>query len=393
MRAHRATQLDGSIFSARTVQYIVQSCSNSRLSTSLMGPELRRGVSGFTRKPLPGGRMQQSIQAILRGAEAGDARARFRALFCALYRSRYSVNKKKTGDCGAFLHKLKDEPRTAGEWIAAERFRNRWRVLLIPGLLGECIDDEVPLFRDSARALARHENVSVELLDTIGGRASSEHNARVMNDYLLNMELAADEKLLLIGYSKGTTDFLHLLHEPDRYGEAIARIDAFVALAGIVKGTPLADATSPMLERLIELIPYGDCPSRDDSGIFDVSREEQLKMLATLHMPDHIRTFSLPAFTRRKRISLLLRPTYERLREFDRRNDGQVIVEDAILPGSELLGLANADHWAIALPFSRAEARAGLVTRLLSLLANRNHYPRDILLESIVRYIDQSQPE
>jgi hypothetical protein len=33
----------------------------------------------------------------------------------------------------------------------------------------------------------------------------------------------------------------------------------------------------------------------------------------------------------------------------DRRNDGQLLAEDALVPGSTLLGYLHADHWAVAL--------------------------------------------
>jgi hypothetical protein len=56
---------------------------------------------------------------------------------------------------------------------------------------------------------------------------------------------------------------------------------------------------------------------------------------------------------------------------------------DQIIAGGALLGVVNAHHWAVALPISCA---------LLSLAAtviNRNQLPREILLEAIVRYVDE----
>ena len=48
-----------------------------------------------------------------------------------------------------------------------------------------------------------------------------------------------------------------------------------------------------------------------------------------------------------------LRGTSAQLAHFDVNNDGQLAANDAIVPGSALLGYVNADHWAIAIALSR----------------------------------------
>ena len=55
---------------------------------------------------------------------------------------------------------------------------------------------------------------------------------------------------------------------------------------------------------------------------------------------------------RSDRISRAARLTYGQLARFDPLNDGQVIWYDQLVPGGFLLGYANADHWAIAIPVS-----------------------------------------
>lgn len=59
-----------------------------------------------------------------------------------------------------------------------------------------------------------------------------------------------------------------------------------------------------------------------------------------------------------------------------------MLAEDALIPNSELLGYANADHWALTLPLTRHWP-------FLSFFLDKNDYPREILLESIVRYIEE----
>lgn len=80
-----------------------------------------------------------------------------------------------------------------------------------------------------------------------------------------------------------------------------------------------------------------------------------------------------------QRVSAILLPFYLQLAASDPNNDSQVIHYDAIIPGSTLLGYANADHWAIALPFEFQQPA------LAATLVNRNHFPRVQLLEAAVR--------
>jgi hypothetical protein len=67
----------------------------------------------------------------------------------------------------------------------------------------------------------------------------------------------------------------------------------------------------------------------------------------------------------------------------DPRNDSQVIFYDSFIPGSTLIGYVNADHWAITLPIARVCPWLG------AMLVNRNAFPREVLLEAIVRYVEE----
>jgi hypothetical protein len=62
-----------------------------------------------------------------------------------------------------------------------------------------------------------------------------------------------------------------------------------------------------------------------------------------------------------------------------------VIADDAVVPGGTFLGIARADHWAIALPFDEI---ADPVKRRRALRwVDKNVYPRTALLEAIVRFV------
>ena len=60
--------------------------------------------------------------------------------------------------------------------------------------------------------------------------------------------------------------------------------------------------------------------------------------------------FALVAAPRSDRVSPGTRATFDRLAQIDPRNDGKLLAQDQIVPGQYLLGYANADHWAVAIP-------------------------------------------
>ena len=60
-----------------------------------------------------------------------------------------------------------------------------------------------------------------------------------------------------------------------------------------------------------------------------------------------------------------------------------MIFYDQIVPGSVLVGYVNADHWALAVPIARSHVMVG------ALFVNRNDYPREALMEALLRFIEE----
>lgn len=56
---------------------------------------------------------------------------------------------------------------------------------------------------------------------------------------------------------------------------------------------------------------------------------------------------------------------------------------DQVIPGSRLIGYVNADHWALAVPVARSHSL------LRATLVNHNDFPREALLEAILRMVEQ----
>ena len=91
----------------------------------------------------------------------------------------------------------------------------------------------------------------------VDGLSSSTHNARQIRDAVVAMDLAPDERLVLVGYSKGTPDILEGLAT---YPELARRVAAVVSVAGAVGGSPLADDASPPMLTLLNICPDRDVP-------------------------------------------------------------------------------------------------------------------------------------
>ncbi len=249
-------------------------------------------------------------------------------------------------------------------------------LVIIPGMFGQCVKNSAIPLQDAA-AYMRTQGYRVDMID-VDGRSSSAWNAAIIARSLPHL-LRPGERLLILGYSKGMSDIFETLA---LYPQAIPPRSAVVSLAGIVSGTPLADHPT-MLDSIVSRIPLSNCPPRDEGAVESVSRRHRIAWLADHPLPVDRTFFSVAAFTDDAHISTPLEQTHNELSKIDGRNDGQVLYTDAIIPGSHLLGYVNADHWAIALPFARNDPA------LRPLFAGRNDYPREILLEAIVRSVEE----
>jgi hypothetical protein len=105
------------------------------------------------------------------------------------------------------------------------------------------------------------------------------------------------------------------------------------------------------------------------------------------HPNPSVPTYCLAAVAQRKNTSRILLATFDYLSFFDSNQDSQMIVSDAIAPHSTFLGIANGDHWAVAMPFEDSHED------LMKALVNKNHFPRTILLEATLRFVERDLGE
>ena len=316
----------------------------------------------------------QSLQVV--GAPVvSDGRARFRELFCERLATRSAPGDDAIA-CEQRLLRLSDEPAQVETPREASGPRPRLRVLIIPGLFGECFASGALPFQVAAERLdERGYDVQPLLVPAL---SSSQVNGDRIATAVAALELDDDERLVLIAHSKGVPDALDFLteHPPEA-----ASVAALVSVAGAVNGSALAEPLARHVPNRLKLIPDWICDLGDLGAFTSLRRSVRLNWLAEHSLPDHVAYFSLVSFTSRDNISAGLTPAYDLLSAIDPRNDGQLLFSDQVIPGSILLGYANADHWAVVYPLRE------LLPSVARTIANRNDYPREVLLQSILEFV------
>jgi hypothetical protein len=307
-----------------------------------------------------------------------DHRDRFSDIFCAVLEA-HGPSLPDYRPCEQAL--VFDEFRTSRPVSAVELGPAHLGLvgMLVPGIGYACFAKWMHPHHEARELLQRYgfelENIEV---DALSGTAT---NAALIRNALLAKPVPAGApRLVLIGYSKGTPDILEAIV---RYPEIRSRIAAVVSIAGAVGGSPLADRTRESTTDLLQHFPGAQCDAGDSDAVASLRPAVRHEWLAQNELPSGIRYYSVVTLPEQARVSRILQSSYRELARMDPRNDGQVIYSDQFLPGSALLGFVNADHWAVVLPIHRSHAVVG------KLLVNRNDYPREALLEAIMRVIDE----
>jgi hypothetical protein len=316
-----------------------------------------------------------------------DDRAGFRRILCAVTEARKGLYPDEMS-CSEALHTMDDEGSAAGQPVALGPPKPV-KVVIVTGIFGECIGDYLLPFSDGRyfdryspqkdgytylRALG-YDDIDVIVTQ---GRSSTTANGKVVHDRLEKISRCTTKDIVIIAYSKGVTDTLHGL---TLFSTVPSNIRALVSVAGVVAGTPIADGLAPVYGRLLKDIPYGPCPPGDGEGVRSLSREKQFTWLSRNKLPQSVRYYSIAAFVPLERVNVVLELGSSALSYIDPRNDGQVLIQDAIIPGSTILGYLNGDHWAVAIAFGRSDHPRW--RRVI----NHNAFPREVLMESILRYL------
>ena len=277
-------------------------------------------------------------------AGISDERSRFRQYFCEEF-ERQAVSVDGAVECGSWLHRLADERDTVR---LGQARRTDLQMLFVTGAFSECFDESARPFASAIAARAG----STDKFGTIvvGGRSGTAHNARQIAEFLDSWPAEDSRPLVLVGYSKGTSDILQFLVD---YPAMADRVSAVVSIAGAIGGSPIADRYGSLYDLLFSRFPMKRCESGDGEVVDDLRTDVRRSWLAAHPLPTHVRYYSAAAFTTRERMASALVNTWKVLLRHSGRNDGQLIPEDALLPNSTLLAYLNADHWAVAMELEK----------------------------------------
>ncbi len=316
---------------------------------------------------------------------ASDDRAQFRNVLGEVVKQRHGLYPDERQVDG-ILHNL-GEPLSPPVPVPLPATPSDLIVIVVSGVLWECVSGvSLPFGRGKSVDMATEYDYlqprysSIDVVH-VRGIASSEYNAKIVAEAITRHQDAAN--VIVVAYSKGVPDTLEALRI---MGDGTPRnLRAVVSVAGVVSGSPLADWLNRYRHFLALLPTPSECSHVNENFLKSISRDRCLHWLRDhWHaLPQGIRYYSLVTFVHPRRMHWFLHLLYAKLAEVEPRNDSHMLIHDQVLPGAKLLGYLKADHWAVALPFNRS-------TRSFwnRLLRNHNAFPREVLFEAILRYVE-----
>jgi hypothetical protein len=252
----------------------------------------------------------------------------------------------------------------------------QYRVLIVPGFLSACVPTH-PAFQEGKLHLQSVHGVVVDYWPA--GDASCIENGNTLAGYLKSRPVGP--KYIVIGHSKGAADLQVALQQPD----VATRVAAFVSVAGAVRGSYLANASDDAGILVGTLEKELTCTGKLQDAINDLQTTARQEF-DHMHPNPPVRSYSLVAVSDFLQTSLVLQSGWNALRllnasrglpGYGMGQDGLLLAADGYLPGAQNLGVAKADHIAVAHTFSE------FPTSVLCV----NTFPRNALLEAIVRYV------
>lgn len=299
-------------------------------------------------------------------AGSADFSSKFGEVFCSVLKQ----NNPDTGEWNNCSNYISD---AGSADLALAPLPTKYRVLIVPGILSSCVADTRAF--DTGMQSLKDRGVDVDLLQVPND--SSESNAKIIADYLHSHAGDDARKYILVGYSKGTPDVQVALAENPDLRKHVA---AFVTVAGASGGSVVADLLPQMAEKYMTMMPMKTCKGDLASGFKSLQRPVRRAFLAA--NPDPlVPTYSIIAQSDASTTSKSLMQTWQILSSYGMAEDGQLLREDAVVPGAKFLGAALADHFAIAMPFNKSTdsaLRSGM---------DKTTYPRAALLESLLRFV------
>jgi hypothetical protein len=311
-------------------------------------------------------------------ADIDDQRGRFREVFCTILEERGSTMPDHRS-CEEALTRVGDEPSGTGDAVELGQAGRSLVAAIVPGVGWGCIENWLDL-KATVGSHVRQFGYDVMIVE-VDALSSSTNNARQIRDAIMSMEPGGTEpQLVLVGYSKGSPDILEAIAS---YPEIRPKIAAVVSAAGAVRGSPVAEEVTQSKLELLRHWPGADCSEGDGGAIESLRPDTRASWLAENSLPVDVRIYSLLTCPEPDNISPVLEHSYKKLHKVNPRNDGMMIIDDQLVPGSTFIGCVNADHWAVSVPIARTHPNVA------ALFVDDNDYPREALLEALLRFVEE----
>jgi hypothetical protein len=334
-------------------------------------------LSGCASEP-PQPEIEMSVTDYIQRASLVDRRGRFREIFCAVL-EKHGESLPDYRSCDAALTLAGDEIGATGEKVELVYSNSNYLVLLVPGLGWDCFADWLDVDLSVAKHVANF-GYEVRLLP-VDGLSGTEKNALLIREFIASLPPEdAGRPIILAGYSKGAPDILPAVVN---YPEVADRVSGVLSLAGSIGGSPLANDASQSQANMLTHVPGSNCDVGDEGAVASLRTDVRQQWLVENTLPSSIKYYSVVTYPSADRVSWGLKRSYKLLGKVDARNDTQVLIYDQMIPGSTLVAFLNADHWAIVVPVARKHSFVG------STVVNHNDYPREALLEALLRFIEE----
>jgi hypothetical protein len=304
-----------------------------------------------------------------------DERMHFREIFCKLLESKRESQSLNI-DCEDYLWRLNDEPLTDAVGTPLPVHDTHLRILIVSGAFSDCFPEIGKAYKLGTEHLIRL-GYRIDYVP-VSGRSGSDMNASVIAKTVADMDMETSDRLLLIGYSKGTTDILHFLVN---YPGLSHKVTAVLSVAGAVNGSIIAERYVEIYHKWFENLSLGDCEPGDKGVLESLTRKKQFRWLAMHPLPQHVQYYSVATFTREENIQMVLRITYELIEPINPLNDGQLLIYDQLIPGSTLMAYVNVDHWTVAVPVDEVFSGRDSDT------VTRNKKLRTLLFEAMILFM------
>ena len=268
----------GHLFAALRTACVLASASGLLTGCATMpdSQQLRASVAPYPGESLPGSR---------------DGRARYRQIFCEMA-APPAESKAWASTCDDLLWRLQDERAPATDSPSLPALAQRLQIFVVSGAFSDCREPATVPFED---AIARLSAQGVRIRPVmVSGRSSAARNARQIADAIAGAAVADDDRVVLVGYSKGAVDALQFLVD---FPEQARHVAAVLSVAGAIQGSPLAEQGDWWYRTFLEHAFAGTCDPGDGQVIHSLLPSVRKAWLAEHPLPPHVAYYSLAAFT------------------------------------------------------------------------------------------------